>query len=41
MQEQAVVVAVTGRMKELFSLWTKMETKYERKLDRIQVRCET
>jgi hypothetical protein len=34
--DQAVTVNVTGRMKELYSLWTKMETKYERKLDRIR-----
>ncbi|KAG5187971.1 hypothetical protein JKP88DRAFT_197923, partial [Tribonema minus] len=34
--DQAVNITVTGRMKELYSLWMKMETKYERKLDRIQ-----
>lgn len=36
LNEQAVNVTVVGRMKELYSLWVKMETKYERKLDKIQ-----
>jgi (p)ppGpp synthase/HD superfamily hydrolase len=33
--EQAVNVTVTGRMKELYSLWSKM-VKHNRTLDQIQ-----
>ena len=30
LEEQGCKVAVSGRTKELYSLWLKMETKYER-----------
>jgi GTP pyrophosphokinase len=35
LREQAVKVKVSGRMKEIYSLWHKMETKGERNLDHI------
>mmetsp|Transcript_12324 Transcript_12324/g.29259 ORF Transcript_12324/g.29259 Transcript_12324/m.29259 type:complete len:1100 (-) Transcript_12324:1413-4712(-) len=35
LREQAVNVKVSGRMKEIYSLWHKMETKGERNLDHI------
>jgi (p)ppGpp synthase/HD superfamily hydrolase len=35
LKEQAFDVQVSGRMKEIYSLWHKMETKDERDLDRI------
>ncbi|CAJ1915259.1 unnamed protein product [Cylindrotheca closterium] len=35
LKDQAVEVQVSGRMKEIYSLWHKMETKGERNLDRI------
>jgi GTP pyrophosphokinase len=35
LREQAVKVKVSGRMKEIYSLWHKMETKGERNLDDI------
>ncbi|GMH73585.1 hypothetical protein TrRE_jg11628, partial [Triparma retinervis] len=35
LEEQGCKVAVSGRTKELYSLWLKMETKYESSLDKI------
>jgi len=35
LREQAASVTVSGRMKEIYSLWHKMETKNERNLDHI------
>lgn len=35
LKEQAFEVKVSGRMKEIYSLWHKMETKHERNLDHI------
>ena len=35
LRDQAAEVQVSGRMKEIYSLWHKMETKGERNLDRI------
>ena len=35
LEAQKVEFSVTGRMKELYSLWLKMETKYEHDLSRI------
>ena len=35
MQASDLEYTVSGRMKELYSLWLKMETKYQRNLDRI------